>query len=221
MMVVVPTPGSLTVKAVWWALLIDAEGNRQSMAYDPHGNIVSATERDGQVTVHAYDDRGRKTRTVTPEGADITYGYDEHDRVTTVVTATGGVVEYEYANAADRDPSVIIDPVGGRTQLNWSAGLLTQVIDPEGVQLTFSYNEHGDMTAVTNAAGDTIQLVRDQAGRVNKPSLPAVPQRNTANDQGELASRQDPDGAIWRFEYSAGSKVTAPIDPMGGRTELA
>lgn len=202
--------------------IIDVDGNRQSMAYDPHGNIVSATERDGQVTVHAYDDRGRKTRTVTPEGADITYGYDEHDRVTTVVTATGGVVEYEYANAADRNPSIIIDPVGGRTQLNWSAGLLTQVIDPEGVQLTFSHNEHGEMTAVTNAAGDTIQLVRDHAGRVTQAiTAGGAVTEYRYNDQGELASRQDPDGAIWRFEYGAGGKVTGLIDPLGGRTELA
>src|SRR5699024_746808 len=107
--------------------ILDAEGNRQSMAYDAHGNIVSTTARDGQVTVHAYDARGRKIRTVTPEGADITYGYDEHDRVTTVVNASGGVVEYQYANHTDRSPSVIIDPAGGRTQLTWDNGLLTQV----------------------------------------------------------------------------------------------
>src|SRR5690625_993467 len=121
--------------------IIDADGQRQSMAYDGHGNIVSVTDRDGQVTVHAYDNRGRKIRTVTPEGADITYGYDEHDRVTTVVTATGGVVEYEYADVLDRNPSVLIDPVAGRTELSWDNGLLERVVDPEGVTLSFSYDD--------------------------------------------------------------------------------
>ncbi|ORC16592.1 hypothetical protein A7979_04645 [Rothia nasimurium] len=40
--------------------MIDAHDQRQSMAYDQHGNLVSVTERDGSVTVHAYDDRGRR-----------------------------------------------------------------------------------------------------------------------------------------------------------------
>ena len=81
------------------------------------GNLVSLTERDGAVTVHGYDARGRKIRTVTPEGADLTYGWDEQDRITTLVTASGSVVTYEYADDLSRDPSVVVDPLGGRTEL--------------------------------------------------------------------------------------------------------
>ena len=201
--------------------IIDAEGNRQSMAYDAHGNIVSTTARDGQVTVHAYDARGRKIRTVTPEGADITYGYDEADRVTTVVTASGGVVEYEYATETDRSPSVIIDPAGGRTELTWANGLLQQVVDPEGVTLRFSYDDHGDLIGVTNAAGDTAQMLRDHAGRVTQAITPSGARTTFRYDtRGLLIARQDPDGAIWRYEHGAGGKVTAIIDPLGARTEL-
>ncbi|MEQ4521117.1 DUF6531 domain-containing protein, partial [Pseudarthrobacter sp. B907] len=97
--------------------VLDSHDQRQSMAYDGHGNLVAFTERDGAVTVHAYDARGRKTRTVTPEGADLTYGWDEQDRITTLVTESGAVVAYEYADEVSRDPSVIVDPLGGRTEL--------------------------------------------------------------------------------------------------------
>src|SRR5699024_5042114 len=185
--------------------IIDADGQRQSMAYDGHGNIVSATDRDGQVTVHAYDNRGRKIRTVTPEGADITYGYDEHDRVTTVVTASGGVVEYEYADALDRNPSVLIDPMGGRTELSWDNGLLERVVDPEGVTLSFSYDDHGDLIGVTNALGDTATLVRDQAGRIVEAiSPPRAPAKYRYDAAGLLASRDHPVGAICRCGDGAG-----------------
>ena len=201
--------------------ILDAEGNRQSMAYDAHGNIVSTTARDGQVTVHAYDARGRKIRTVTPEGADITYGYDEHDRVTTVVNASGGVVEYQYANHTDRSPSVIIDPAGGRTQLTWDNGLLTQVVDPEGVTLRYSYDASGDLIGVTNAAGNTAQLIRDHAGRVTQAITPLGARTTYRYDaRGLLIARQDPDGAIWRYEHGPGGNVTAMINPLGARTEL-
>ena len=56
---------------------------------------------------------------MTPEGADLTYGWDEQDRVTTLVTESGSVVSYEYADEVSRDPSVILDPLGGRTELQW------------------------------------------------------------------------------------------------------
>ncbi|MEJ1113509.1 RHS repeat domain-containing protein [Paenarthrobacter sp. CCNWLY172] len=110
--------------------VLDAEDRRQSMSYDAHSNLVSLTERDGAVTVHGYDTRGRKIRTVTPEGADLTYGWDEQDRITTLVTASGATVTYEYADDLSRDPSVVVDPLGGRTELEWRDGLLEQVTDP-------------------------------------------------------------------------------------------
>lgn len=202
--------------------IIDADGNRQTMAYDPHGNIVSATDRDGHVTVHAYDQRGRKTRTVTPEGADITYGYDDHDRVTTVVTASGGVVEYEYADRHDRNPSIMIDSVGGRTEMTWQHGLLHRIVDPEGVPLYMTYDRHGDLIAVANAEGNTARLVRDQAGRVIETITPlGITSRYHYNDRGLLGSVEDPNGSIWRFKHGPGGKISAAIDPTGARTEFA
>nr|MBP6685617.1 RHS repeat protein [Leucobacter sp.] len=201
--------------------IIDADGNRQSMAYDPEGNLISSTERDGQITVHAYDARGRKTRTVTPEGADITYGYDEYDRVTTVVTASGATVSYEYASEYDRNPSVVLDPLGGRTQLSWEDGLLTHVTDPVGVTLALGYDEFGEQTSTRNAAGDTARLVRDAAGRVREAISPSGASTQYDYDEaGLLISRTDPDGGTWRFERGAGGRMTAQVDPLGARTEV-
>ena len=98
--------------------VVDADEQRQSTSYDGYGNPVLVTERDGAVTIHEYDDRGRRVRTVTPAGADLTYGYDDADRVTTVVTESGAITGYGY-DGDDRNPSVMIDPEGGRTELTW------------------------------------------------------------------------------------------------------
>lgn len=185
--------------------IIDADGNRQSMSYDRFGNLVSVTERDGQVTVHGYDERGRKVRAVTPEGADITYGYDEYDRVSTVVTASGGVVSYSYADAVDRNPSLIVDPVGGRTRLTWRQGLLTEVIDPMGVRVSFDYDASGDLIGTINAVGDRASLIRDHTGRVVEAITPSGSRtRYSYDQQGLLVSRKDPDGGVWRFRAWSG-----------------
>ncbi|WP_410558215.1 DUF6531 domain-containing protein [Arthrobacter globiformis] len=201
--------------------VLDSHDRRQSMAYDKFGNLVSLTERDGAVTVHAYDGRGRKARTVTPEGADLTYGWDGQDRLTTLVTASGAVVSYEYADDVSRDPSAILDPLGGRTELEWRNGLLTRVVDPAGVSVWFEYDAFGDLVATRNAAGDTARIVRDDAGRpVAAVSPSGAETRFGYNAAGLLVRREDPDGAVWTFDHDAAGRTTAFTAPDGGRTEL-
>ncbi|WP_434993128.1 DUF6531 domain-containing protein [Arthrobacter sp. Ld5] len=221
--------------------VLDSEDRRQSMAYDKHGNLVSLTERDGAVTVHAYDERGRRTRTVTPEGADLTYGWDEHDRITTLVTATGSVVTYEYPDSSTdgstngstegstdsstggipRDPCVVHDPLGGRTELLWEDGLLVRVTDPVGVTVGFEYDGYGDLIATRNQVGDTARIIRDRAGRpVTAVSPSGAETRFTYDASGLLVRRVDPDGATWVFEHDPAGRMIASIAPDGGRTEL-
>ncbi|QBR92879.1 DUF6531 domain-containing protein [Nocardioides euryhalodurans] len=200
--------------------VVDTDERRQSTSYDAHGNPVMVTERDGSVTVHEYDDRGRRTRTVTPSGADLTYGYDEADRITTVVAESGGVVEYSY-DGADRNPSLMVDPEGGRTRFSWRAGLLTEMVDPVGVTVRFDYDDRGDLVATTDALGNTARLERDPTGRVTASVSPLGHRtRWTYLPHGHLGSRQDPDGAVWRYEHTAAGRLSAVIDPTGSRTEI-
>ena len=200
--------------------VLDSHDERQSMSYDGHGNLVSITERDGSVTVNAYDGRGRKTRTVTPEGADLTYGWDEQDRITTLVTETGSVIAYEYADGLSRDPSVIVDPLGGRTELQWQEGLLIRITDPTGVTVEFEYDAFGDLVSTRNTIGDTARIIRDQAGRVVAVIRPSGAQSNFGYDgAGLLIRREDPDGAVWSFEHDSAGRITASVAPDGGTTQ--
>ncbi|WP_264356271.1 DUF6531 domain-containing protein [Pseudarthrobacter sp. MM222] len=201
--------------------VLDSHDQRQSMAYDGHGNLVSFTERDGSVTVNAYDGRGRKIRTVTPEGADLTYGWDEQDRITTLVTESGAAVSYEYADDVSRDPAVILDPLGGRTELEWRNGQLVRVVDPAGVAIGFEYDGYGDLVSTRNAAGDVARIVRDQAGRPVAALSPSGAETRFGYDgAGLLVRREDPDGAVWAFEHDSAGRTTAFVAPDGGRTEL-
>ncbi|WP_187977399.1 DUF6531 domain-containing protein [Mycetocola sp. JXN-3] len=201
--------------------VIDAHDARQSMAFDRNGNLVSATGRDGQVTVHGYDARGRRTRTVTPQGTDLTFGYDEFDRVTTVVTESGGTVTYEYAGDAERNPALVIDPEGGRTELEWQGASLRRITDPEGVVVTFGYDEFGDLISTTNAMGNVARIERDQSGRMIAGISPGGAKTSVRYDAaGNVIARQDPDGGITRFEYGPGGALSAVTDPLGARTEI-
>ena len=44
--------------------------------------------------------------------------------------------------------------------------LLTELVDPTGRTTHLSYDAFGDLVSVTNGAGETARLVRDDAGRI-------------------------------------------------------
>ncbi|WP_432477897.1 DUF6531 domain-containing protein [Nocardioides sp. GXQ0305] len=203
--------------------VVDSHEQRQSTSYDPHGNAVLVTERDGAVTVHEYDDRGRRTRTVTPTGDDLTYGYDDSDRVTAVVTESGATTGYTYdeSDPASRNPSTMVDAEGGETRFTWKSGLLVEVVDPVGVTVRFDYDDHGDLVATTDALGNTARLERDTTGRVMAAVTPSGARTSYSySPSGHLASRRDPDGAVWRYEHTTAGRLSAVVDPTGARTEI-
>lgn len=200
--------------------VIDSHARRQSKAYDGNGNPVMVTERDGGVTLHAYDERGRRVRTVTPTGADIDTAWDDRDRIVTVIAASGGVTRFDYTGD-ERNPSLIIDPEGGRTALTWRDGLLTEMVGPTGVVVRFTHDIHGNLVATTDAEGNSARLERDAVGRVVGAITPSGARTGFAYDEhGHLASRTDPDGAVWRFEHTPAGRLTATVDPLGARTVI-
>ena len=155
--------------------MIDAAGNRQSIGWDRWGNRVMITDRDGGRTINQYDERGRLSVRVAETGARFDYDYDDADRVVRVRADDGSgaaVTAYEYAGA-DRNPRMITDPEGGITRLDWQDGLLVGVVDPVGVRVRLGYDEHGELTSVTNAVGDTARLERDGAGRITASITPS------------------------------------------------
>ncbi|MDO5068121.1 MAG: DUF6531 domain-containing protein [Propionibacteriaceae bacterium] len=205
--------------------VVDAEGNRQSTAYDQQGNPAIITERDGSTTVRVFDERGRCVTQQGPSGARQDWVFDDLDRVVEVSVEADGeraVTRYSYTGE-ERNPSLAVDPSGGETRFTWQRGLLAEVIDPTGVRVAFTHDEHGDLIATTDALGNTARLERDGAGRVIAAITPLGHRTHYRYDEitGVLVSRTDPAGATTRFEHSAAGRMTAVIDPTGARTVMA
>ena len=68
---------------------------------------------------------------------------------------------------------------------------------------------------MTDAAGNTARLERDARGRVDRGdhAVRRTGPPTATTPAGLLASRRDPDGAIWRYEHTAAGRLTAVIDP--------
>ena len=201
--------------------VIDSDGFRHSKVYDKHGNLILERDRADQVTVYFYDDRGRVTKIVLPSKAEIQYQWDDQDRVIAVIGANGGSVTYQYVGL-NRNPSRVVDPNGGVTRLEWDNGLLTKMVDPEGVGLSFSYDVYGDLVSAINACGDRVCLVRDRAGNVVElVSALGHSTRFTYNANNVLTSKTNPDGGRWVYESDNAGQLTCVIDPFGAATRYS
>lgn len=217
--------------------VVDSDGNRQQISYDRWGRPVMIRDRTGAVTVSEYDERGRRIASLAPRGVRTSWVWDESDRLVqltlnwphalgpdepdeTTRSGTEAVTRFEYSGQ-DRDPSVVVDPMGGRTLLTWERGQLTSVVDPTGVRLDYTYDQHGDLVAVRDGVGATTVFERDEAGRVVEVRSPLGHSTRYEWDRfGHVICRTDPDGAQWRAEYSPAGRLLATVDPAGARTEI-
>ncbi len=81
----------------------------------------------------------------------------------------------------------------------------------------YGYDTHGDLIATTDADGNTARLERDPMGRVVAAVTPSGHRTTYHYDEksGLLASRINPDGGTWSYEYTTGGRLTATVDPIG------
>lgn len=154
--------------------MIDADGNRRELdwnpggftgsrvsprgftsrvTYDARGNITSETDPGGHTTTYLYGDPGnpdRPTEVTTPDGETWRYGYDAMGRLTSLQPPLGssltgnGIATFSYD----------------------AFGNVTEAKDLQGRTSTYQYDSNGRMTAQRPAFGSALDLVRSPEGLV-------------------------------------------------------
>jgi RHS repeat-associated protein len=120
----------------------DPDGNVTRNAYDGSGNLISVTNALGQVTkLTSYDANGRPLTIEDPNGVVTTLAYNFRGQVTSRRT-----LQWDTAYAYD------------------PAGLLTKLTNPDKSFLAFTYDGAHRLVGVADAMGDTIAYVLDAAG---------------------------------------------------------
>lgn len=200
--------------------IVDGAGQRMAVTYDDWGNPAAITERNGAVTVQEWDERGNLLRKVLPTGAQFTFTHDEADRVVEVAASTGAVVRHAY-EGDERSPVEVTDAEGGTTRLRVQGGLVRAIVDPDGVELRFEFDDDGNIVAAIDADGNVARLERDAAGLVTAAVTPLGRRTTFVHDaHGRVLQQRDPSGALWRYEYSAAGRLTGLTDPTGAREEI-
>lgn len=242
----------------WVATVTDPLGGVVEHRYDEVGRPLATTDQLGRTTRWEYDPAGWLTRQLDAVGNQIRWSYDSSGRLAGYQAGDVDPVTIERDSLAR--PTVIEEP-GRRHQLAWdplerliakrSGDLeLTWHYDadgrqiaagyPDGTQTTFTHDPAGGLATAQHPVLGTIQLRRDEAGRLTGLDVPGRSeswsyrdgelvghsverdgQRHVTQLERDAASRvitETRDGAISRYQYDPAGQLTATDSPDGART---
>ncbi len=224
--------------------VVDRDGSRTTRYSDERGRIIREVTDEGAETLFAYDEHDRVvSMTVSAietdprarraarlarrarleaeaQGRTLDETTSGQDSAQNPAVSPMTTVTYEYANDFERNPSSMTDGNGHVTRFEWADGLLQRVVSPEGVTVSFEYDECGLLTGIRNAEQQLTRCEYSAAGHLVKIiSALGLETEFTYDSAGHMVCRQNPDGSRWRFEYAAGGRLVASVDPAGARTE--
>ena len=224
--------------------VVDRDGSRITRYSDERGRIIREVTDEGAETLFAYDEHDRVvSMTVSAietdprarraarlarrarleaeaQGRTSDEAVSGQEPAQSPAVSPMTTVTYEYANDFERNPSSITDGNGHVTRFEWSDGLLQRVVSPEGVTVSFEYDDYGLLTGIRNAEQQLTRCEHSAAGHLVKiVSALGLETKFTYDSAGHMVCRQNPDGSRWRFEYAAGGRLVASVDPAGARTE--
>ena len=169
---------------------MDPLGNVTSNTYDPHGNLLTTTTPSpdgfsaGSTTIFTYNSNGTLDTVTDPLGNVTVITYDSNGMISTIEDAQHNVTTYQYDARGNR--TAVFDPLNGMansTSFSYDSmnrltsitypgatasvqfhydyrGRRDYVIDQNGKQTTYAYDDADRMISVTDAQSPTPGVTR-------------------------------------------------------------
>ncbi|TRY30325.1 RHS repeat-associated core domain-containing protein [Aliiglaciecola sp. M165] len=174
------------------------DGSEETSTYDPEGNKLTDTDRNGNVTTYEYDALNRMVKTTHPDGSFIEVEYDAAGRVTREVDERGNATEYGY------------DKAGRRTSMT----------DAQGNEFTYVFDPQGNLTSETDALGRLTTYTYDELDRRTSMTLADTTQMSDAFDAlGRNIGKTDQANKTTTYEYDPLGRLIKVTDALGQITQ--
>ncbi|SNY63447.1 RHS repeat-associated core domain-containing protein [Stenotrophomonas sp. CC120223-11] len=178
------------------------------------GDLQSETNALGQVTTRlAYDRNGRVRRLRDATGTIHDFGYSTRGKLT-AITERNSVDGAASTN--DRVTSLSYDATGN----------VASIVDPDGVSLSYTYDDAHRLTQVSDGAGNNIRYTLDVAGNRTKEEVFDAGgglKRSLSrvyNKLGQLVSQKTAAGNSTDFTYDLTNNVQLITDALKRKTQF-
>jgi RHS repeat-associated protein len=219
------------------------DGGTETFQFDANGNIVSRTDRNGQIWKTTYESHGLPLVRTDPNGATTIYTYST-DGLLNLVS-----IQFPNTSAITYTMDSLKRMITKKRSDGTSAGytydaydhLLTSTDETGGVT-TYTYDLNGNLAGIKDQTGgvtsftrtgtDKIAGVTDAAGRTLTPKYDALdrPGSLTFGDgssyqlgydaAGNQTSYTDGEGKVWKMGYSSTNVMNSLTTPLGGKTSV-
>ena len=193
----------------------------EGFSYDVMGNLVSSTDRKGQVTSLSYDPLNRLTLAgyntvvtggVTSYESTTAYTYDAGNRMTQAVDSAGGTITDAYDDL-DRLSSETT-PQGSISYGYDLAGRRTSMTVAGQPQVTYTYDSADKLTQIAQGS-TTVGFGYDDANRRSTLTL-----SNGVNISYSYDNNSRVTGITYNFGANLLGNLTYSYDSLGRRTQV-
>jgi len=203
----------------------DSEGNIITHTYDLMGRLLSTSDALDNTISYAYDSNGNINSIADPRGAVWTFSYDPYNRLVQETDSMGNTTLYTFDSTDNR--TSVTDPLGRVTYFKYGANgkLLKEVrkvgdtqdtIDQDDYVTEFAYDANGNVTAVKDPAGNTIQFEYDELNRVTGTVSPLGNRVDYVyNEVGNRTGKSQFTGNAVNFNYDRLGRIVAYEDSLG------
>lgn len=178
-------------------------GNAITTQTDAFTGIQTSTDALGRQTITRFDTLGDIASQTFPDGTSVFYEHDSDGRETRFVDTLGNATEYAYSE--DGLLKSRSGP-GGTTSYQYTNGVCTAVIAPNGNATTYTLDENGRNIGIATSGGNQLQLQRDAQGNVTALTFNGITSWHDFNAQGQLVSEGAELGPRWDYAYDAAGR---------------
>jgi YD repeat-containing protein len=237
-----------TITTAWLSnfhlpMSISEPGRITSFSYDPRGNLLKKTITAGSLTrswAYTYNGNGQVLTATDPHGNVTVFTYDGEGRLATVTDALARVTTFSSYDPNGR-PLSFTDPNGLVTTLSYNfrgevtsrniggevtafaydaAGQLINTTRPDGSYFIYAYDAAHRLTGIKDAVGDSIAYTYDPASNVvAKQIFDPSGHMTTTQSYGydtvnHLAKIIGAEGQSTTYAYDPNSNLTDVTDPL-------
>ena len=167
----------------------DANGESTTMTYDKRRLLTSVTDALGNTVSNIYNDVGLLVETIDQRGNSISTTYTPMNKVSTIAYPDGSVVSNTY-DSADRLIAVT-DGRGNTTTIAYDkAGKRIAATNALGHATHYAFDSNGNLIATTNALGHVTHVTVDALNRVTNTWDTVGGQTRSNATEFDIAGRQ-------------------------------
>jgi RHS repeat-associated protein len=206
----------------------DSLGNKLSLTYNSSANTTTVSEPLGVTSTYLFGSEQTLAKLTDSSGASSQYTYDPASRPVAATDKLGNRTSATYDPTSGL-PATNTDELGNATTYTYGstsqAGFTfydrTVTRYPDGSSLSLVRDSKGNVTSLTDRAGQKWQATRNSRGQIATLTLPTAGLMtfSYAND-GNLASVQLDSGDTYKLTYDTSGRPSTVALPDGNTLQL-